>query len=220
MEDAVVPPLIDNGLETKVVEVWRREGYSDSTIAHHLSWIRRYRRHVQRTGRGPSYVLTRLMVVQFLKARHRRRSGAFSTKYENSAKAAVKAWTRGLSKLGFHVLPWISRGVPSSVDNLLLAEYCEFQRRQRGVRDSSMRVECRYVRGFLATMRSHHRSLRQLGPGDIDGFLIPLGRRVASKTLSVACTSIRCFLRFLHLTKRTSLATVPVSVSGFGPPLS
>lgn len=135
-----------------------------------------------------------------------------SHRAKRRAGAALRAWARCLRALGYSVPPWIEQKKPGATERLL-AEYFEYRRKWRGVKDSSLRVERRYVRDLLAGMHAGHLP-RKLEQAAINTFLVRLGQRVSTKTLSVACTSIRSFLRFLHVTHRT---TIDLSVTVVGP---
>jgi site-specific recombinase XerD len=59
------------------------------------------------------------------------------------------------------------------------------------------------------------KKLSRLSPLDIDRFLTAEGERLSARTLSSVCTSIRCFLRFLHATGWTAenLATCVIGLT-------
>ncbi len=51
-------------------------------------------------------------------------------------------------------------------------------------------------------MRKRGRSLRQIRLADLDAFVVLCRKRYATKTVARVCSTIRAFLRFLHLTGR------------------
>jgi integrase len=60
------------------------------------------------------------------------------------------------------------------------------------------------VRKFLFGLKQRKTTLSLLAPRHIDRFVVAFSESVGPKTLSGVCSSIRCFLRFVHATGRTS----------------
>lgn len=80
----------------------------------------------------------------------------------------------------------------------LLAEYVEFRRHHVGVSSATIDSEVPVVSAFLARLREDGRSHGDIRVPDVDDFVTALAGRVCTKTVARACTSLRCFLRFLH----------------------
>jgi site-specific recombinase XerD len=80
----------------------------------------------------------------------------------------------------------------------LLVEYVDFRRDHVGVAAATICSEVRTVSRFLDRLRDDGRSHGDIRVRDVDDFVTALAGQVCAKTVARACTSLRCFLRFLH----------------------
>jgi integrase/recombinase XerD len=197
---------------SEVIRYWGEKGYSEGTIRGYLVWLKRYRAHFgTTTGRDR---LTRRDVLHFARRCAHRHNISPATAVRRSV-SALRAFSRALAALGEEVPPWRPSKRPGAFEALLL-EYRCFRTRLRGVRASSLDIECRHARDFLRWLRRRGR-LSSITPRHVDRFVISVGARVLPCTLSSRCSSLRSFLRFLHATGRT-----PVNLAAHvqGPRLS
>lgn len=194
-----------DSLETAVVELWRSDGYATSTISRYLHSIRAFRLYCQQHQLDEFAALTRrrAIVIAGCLARKRGLTVDSETWVVRAAKIALRRWAVALDGLGVAVPPWRPRGRPNRFD-ALLAEYCEFRRRWRAVKQSSLASETWQIKQFLSWLPSRHR-VSSLTPGCIDEFLTWYGKTVRPKTLASVCCGLRAFLRFLHATGRTRI---------------
>jgi len=193
-----------DSLEVAVVEYWRDQGYAAATIASYLSSIRAVRLHCRQHGLDENAALTRRKVVQIAGWLARRCGLTVRSEMSavRAAKIALRRWAVALGSLGVAVPPWWPRRRARPFD-ALLAEYCEFRRRWRSVKRSSLTTETRQIRQFLSSLPRRRRQLSSLTPSCIDEFLTQYGRTVRPRTLAGVCCGLRAFFRFLHATGRT-----------------
>lgn len=194
-----------DSLEIAVVELWRSEGYAASTIAGYLHAVRLFRAHCHLRRLNEFAALTRARVIAIATTQAKRGLiGRSEMQAVRAAKTGLRRWAVALESLGFAIPRWrprvAGRGRAHRHD-ALFAEYCEFRRRWRSVKRSSLATETASIKRFLAWLPSKRR-LSSLTPGIIDEFLTAYGKTVRPKTLASVCCGLRAFLRFLHATGR------------------
>src|ERR1051326_7569785 len=91
----------------------------------------------------------------------------------------------------------------------LLNEYREYRRTQVGVADSTLGRDIDTGQCFLQHLRRRRRTLKEASLSDIDKFIQKVAGRVSKRKVVDVCSSLRVFLRFLHMTGRlkTDLAS-------------
>lgn len=196
------PSPARDSLEATVVELWRGECYAAVTIAAYLRPIRLFRTHCHRGHLDEFAALTRVRVIAIAVrlAKERGLTGRLETHAVRAAKTGLRRWAVALGSLGIAVPPWRPTARARRFD-ALLAEYCEFRRRWRSVKRSSLATETAKIKRFLAWL-PRQRRLSSLTPGSIGEFLTSYGKTVRPKTLALMCSSLRAFLRYLHATGR------------------
>lgn len=206
MRSSELNPVRD-WLEAAAVQIWRDQGYAASTISGYLLWIRRYRLHCYRRRLDDTERLTRRHAIRIAKIFAGKRcpkvrSEAWAIR---ATKTALRRWAEALHTLSIPVPSWCPPQRLGPIDGLL-SEYCDFRRRWRTVKASSLRTETRQVRQFLSWLpRGQRQALSSLESSRIDGFLCWYGKTVKPKTLASVCSGLRSFLRFLHATGRTPM---------------
>jgi site-specific recombinase XerD len=70
------------------------------------------------------------------------------------------------------------------------------------VSDSTLRRDLDTASAFLALLRSRKRPIEQIGLKDVDVFVSKTATRFSTSTVADTCSSLRAFLRFLHVTGR------------------
>lgn len=181
-----------------VVRYWSALGYSPAVIQQYLVWMKR---HYERYGAVRPDKLSRRDALQF--ARHYVRAHGLAESSLDTAHSAFRTWAKTLAALGTGVPPWVPPQPPGRFESIL-ADYRDFRRRLRGVRESTLELECRHVRALLQLLRERRRPLSSITIPDIDGFLSGVRRGRALSTVASYCDSLRSFLRFLHSTGRVS----------------
>ena len=181
--------------ESAATRIWRSNGRREGTIQVYLRWVRRFEQYVE-NGVGKTIILTRHDVVEFAAAFAVER-GLPREATINYACIALKSWSGALHLAGYTIPEWepASIGVPPPP---LLAEYIEFRRHHAGASDRTIQIDVRAVLAFLSQLQNIGRSPSAICVSDADDFITALAGRVCTKTVIRACTSLRCFLRFLH----------------------
>ena len=190
-------------LRAKIVQVWRDRGHTEATIAHYLKCVERYRSHCLRLGVEEIGRLTRRSVDRFARAYARRR-GRNANQCVEEARSSLHAWARAAAVAGLHVPDWVPPGKPGPFD-AELARYCEFGRRWRGVKESTLDRESEVISCFLKWLRQHRQPLSSITLKIIDEFLVEIATTSAPITIAGVCSRLRSFLRFLHATDVLSI---------------
>jgi site-specific recombinase XerD len=116
-------------------------------------------------------------------------------------RAALRHLLRVL-RLGGHVA---SPRAAESAATRLVAEFSEYLRQVRGAAPSTRSYFGRYAREFLASRFADGPvDVHRLRPPDISGFITSHSARWTTGSMRVACTALRSFFRFLHVTGRGS----------------
>ena len=166
----------------------------------YLLWVRRFARHCKTCDRDPWRQLTLQRVALFAR-RYARARGIDEKLAFASARPSLRAWSFALRELG-HSPPAWQQASARRQPRPLLREYCEYQRRHRGVATSSVRYDVPYLEEFLSALRAAHRRTSRIRIADVDAFMAGLQPRLSRRTISRVCCSLRSFLRFLHATGR------------------
>lgn len=198
MSDALWDPV----LEERVTAVWRENGLRESSLRVYLRWVRRFGRD-QARARVPDRGLTRASVETFARSYASERDIA-SKDTIRCARIALKAWAHGLRLLGVTIPAWEDSAPPPSWPPVV-AEFVAFRRKHAGVAESTVQTELPHVVTFLAFVLQRRGSLGELRLEDIDEFVTAASERWGKKTVARLCTSLRSFIRFLHLQGRLAV---------------
>lgn len=197
--------------EKLVIAVWRAGGLGWTTIAAYLTWVRRWRSHWRRDVDEIRH-LTLAGVVAFFSTvtglRRRRRIGPAGRAL---ARNSLHAWSCALQTLGIPVPCWRPLPRPPRLPVMLRA-YAAHRLRHRGVAPRTARHDVEIASGFVAALRSRHRSIASARIADVDTFVDGMLARWSRSTVASSCSSLRAFLRFLRSTGRLrrDLASVVV----------
>lgn len=200
-----------DSLEAAIVELWRDQGYAAATISRYLDSIRPFRVYCREHRLDEAARLTRRSVIQISSSLARTRGlSVHSTMGAiRGAKIALRRWAVALDSFGFALPTWWPRPRARRFD-ALLAEYCEFRRKWRSVKQSSVTTETRQIKQFLSWLSQRPKQgLSRLTPSGIDEFLTCYGKTVKARTLASVGSGLRAFLRFLHATGRTRVDLSP-----------
>ena len=191
--------------ERAVVALWRRGHLSWSTIQLYLHWIRRFRAYCHQRKLVEADQLSLSGALSFVRdyvgPRLKGRRAARSCR--DSVRSALHAWACALRSLGIRVPIWRNEPAPPTLPPLL-NEYCEYRRAHAGVAESTLRRDIDTVQQFLQHLRRRQRTLDQVALVDIDGFIEKIAERLSTAKVVDVCSSLRVFLRFLHVTGRVS----------------
>lgn len=186
--------------ERCVLEVWRQSNFRPGTLVTYLQWVRRFRAYcrercldedAQLTGKG-----ARTFCREYVGPRRR---GRVCTASQQLALQALHAWAAALGRLGRSLPPWRPPASSRPLPRLLVA-YCAYRSSHRGVAPGTLQRDVAVALDFLGGLRKRRRSIATARSVDIDAFIDRLSARLARRTVAGDCSSLRCFLRFLHVT--------------------
>ena len=196
--EAVQRPLPGLGA---VQAFWERNGLKRSSAVQYLHWVRRYLADCARRRIAPLAGLTSAQVRRFGEGYAQRRS-LDNHEARRQAQQALRAWSLGLSGLGFHVPIWAESKPRPEVAGPWFGEYRAFRRAHSSAQNQSIARDLADVAAWLRFLRVRNRPLRTVRISDIDEYLLHLRPRLAVATVARILTSLRLFCRFLHSTGR------------------
>jgi len=178
----------------------RNKNHTENTIYGMLLWLKHYHKYCSKNGYDAKQQLSQKNVIRFA-LKYASKKHVIKKNAIRGARAALHNWSKWLKVNNVYVPAWtpIQKLAPFAK---LLTEYCIFRKRLRGVKDSSLEVECRQARRFLAELKKKKRDLSSTTVKDIDEFVLSVGKSVSLVTLANICTCLRPFFRFLYSTKR------------------
>ena len=182
--------------QARVVEVWRANGRREGTICQYLWWVQKFEQDEH--SAGPERQLT-LSTVEVFAADYAQRRGIDRADAVRRARAALRAWSRGLERCGEQVPEW-ALCPPVCTPSPLLAEFRDFRLRHAGVAASTVACDLRLLSDFLDVVVPEHRGAHglELTLEQVDEYVTDAGSRWSRKTSARFCSSLRSFLRFLH----------------------
>lgn len=188
-----------------VARIWRDNGVRRSTIRVYLYWVRRFEADCAVRGFDSVSRLTLVEATAFARRYSRRRGVPFRTALV-SARPALYGWSWALSALGQAVPEWKEKNAHRAQAHRspVLAEFIHHRIEHRGIAPTTAVREQDDVAAFCNFLRGEGRSMRRIRLEDLDAFVALRGKRYAMKTVARTCSTIRVFLRFLHLTGRLS----------------
>lgn len=83
-----------------------------------------------------------------------------------------------------------------------MREFVAYRVKHRGIATSTIKSDVAVATKFLSFVRICGRSLSSTRVAELDGFVLALASKCAKKTAAGNCSTLRAFLRFLHLTGR------------------
>jgi len=186
--------------ESRVLEFWRGNGRTGSTMQVYLCWVRRFYRYCDGRHRDPVTHLTLDGAREFARGYARER-GIDEQQTFACARSALRAWSIAVRTLGGSPPSW-RRPAPPPRWRPILREYCRFRQHHRGVAASSLCGEVKYIAQFLALLGAAGRPVSRIRLIDIDAFVVRLRTRCTPRTIAGVCSTLRAFLRFLTATGR------------------
>lgn len=185
-----------------VKHVWQRN--------HHLRrgpfllygyWVHRFARYCLIHSLDQRTELTRCGAERFARWWHShgsRRQGGLKQAIAGSH-MALRAWTYALTMLGETMPPWTSLPPPPTLD----ARFDSFARYLRDVRGNppqTIHKKLAELAAFYRFRRRRRAVNRPIRLPEIDDYIVECRRHLAPKTVASICSTIRAYLRFLHVT--------------------
>lgn len=170
----------------------------------YLAWARRFVDYCAQCGVDPVAHLTEDFAEKFRseccrrrKFRRRRRRRPIG----QVAISAVRALSCALAGLGQAVPEWRCSPPPPKPPKLV-GEFIAYRVKHRGVAVATIRQDVSVATEFLSFLRGRGRRPATPRVLDLDKFVIELTSRRTRKTVAGNCSTLRAFLRFLHMTGR------------------
>lgn len=180
----------------RVTKLWAASGRTPLTIGTYLYWARRFEAHSRASGRDPIARLTVEDVRRFAKTIGLRRSAGSGR--EPVVEGAARALSYALAALGHSVPTWSSaRPAPRLIPSV--ERYIQHRLRHRGISKRTSRIDALCVTTFMRFLTTRRRNLRTIRIVDIDAFVLSRSKVFAANTLAGMCSTLRAFLRYLHL---------------------
>jgi site-specific recombinase XerD len=185
----------------EVQSFWKRNGLKASTIVVYSSWVRRFTKTFEhREKECPVNSLTAAKVHRFA-CRYARGRHLDSTYPSRAACHALHAWAAALSTLGVVTPAWKEAARKRSRFPLL-EEYLVYRKIHGGASTTREQRDLADISEWLRFLSSRRKSIAKLRLKDVDDYLILLRKRLAIATVSTRMSSLRQFIRFLHVTGR------------------
>jgi len=194
---------------TQVVRIWRQNRcLRSSTIGVYLLWVQRFKAYCRAQKIEEVSQLTLAGVDSFAIWYASKRGIDHSLALEG-ARSALRAWALALEVLGCLTPLWEPAPEPRSPSCPLLEEFEEHLARHRGNPPVTRKKKMAHLAVFLAFLHGRRRSMAELNLADIDAFIVACRHHYARTTVADMASSLRGFLRFLHITGRLAVDLAP-----------
>lgn len=182
--------------------IWRQNRcIKASSIVVYRQWVSRFGRYCRACELKESEELTQAGVERFSRWWHATHGAANSDYILRGARSALGTWALALRTLGQPLSVWNTPASPPPVTPLL-REFGEYLRNVRGNPPVTVHRKLVHVRMFSTHQRRSVRRSRLLRLQDIDAFVVQCRQRYARSTVADICSTLRTYLRFLHVTGR------------------
>jgi integrase/recombinase XerD len=180
----------------QIASLWRASGRTQGTVDVYLQAARRFVQHCQRRRRDPIAQLTRDGVLRAAREYSRRRRTCGDP--ARVACIAARALSCALTVLGRAVPQW-STPQPVPAYAPLVERFLDHRQRYRGVVTTTLHREGQLGTTFVAFLSRRGRRVRDVRIVDVDAFVHLMAGRYRAKTVAGLCTTLRAFLRYLHV---------------------
>src|SRR4029077_17076991 len=116
----------------------------------------------------------------------------------------LRAWAFALSTLGESLPPWRT-ALPSTAVSPRFQPFADYLRDVRGNPPTTIHKKLTQLTAFDRYRRAHGSSGLPIHLTEIDAYIVVCRRRLARTTVSDICSTIRTYLRFLHVTGRMAV---------------
>lgn len=184
--------------------IWRASGRTSATIDVYSTWARRFVDYCLGKGLDPIAHLTQEFAERFRVEGCQRRKFLRRRRLKPVVRLAIvapRALSCALGALGHTVPQWRPPPAPPRVSPLVRA-FVAYRVKHRGIAKTTIRADVAIASKFLSFLRVHGRSPASMRVNEIDGFVLGLASKCTRKTVAGNCSTLRAFLRFLHLSGR------------------
>lgn len=182
--------------------VWRRNrSVTPQSVKVYLQWLDRFARYCERCALVQRSELTELGAERFARwwrTKGSPRSGRLKVSIIASH-GALRAWAFALSMLGEAMPPWRTPAAAPLFDRRW-QPFADYLRGVRGNPARTINKKIKHLAAFERYRRSRGRADAPIRLAEIDAYIVTCARRLAPKTVSGICSTLRTYLRFLHVT--------------------
>ena len=204
-----IPTIGTEPRRTQVVRIWRQNRcLRSSTIGVYVLWVQRFKAYCRAQELEEAAQLT-LAGVDTFATWYAGQRGVDRRLAFAGARSGLRAWALALEVLGYPTPPWEPAPEVGSPSCPLLEEFEEHLARHRGNPPATRKKKRAHIMAFLAFLRGQHRSMTELDLADIDAFIVACRQHSARTTVADMASSLRGFLRFLHVTGRLAVDLAP-----------
>ena len=204
-----IPTTSTQPRRTQVVRIWRQNRcLRSNTISVYLLWVQRFKAYCRGQKIKEVSQLT-LAGVDTFATWYASKRGIDHSRALEGARSALRAWALALEVLGCSTPPWEPAPEPRSPCCPLLEEFEEHLARYRGNPPVTRKKKMAHIAVFLAFLRGRRRNMAELSLADIDAFIVACRHHYARTTVADMASSLRGFLRFLHITGRLAVDLAP-----------
>jgi len=185
-----------------VRRVWRRNhGLGRQSIVAYEYWLRRFARYCQARSLDQRTQLTQCGAERFARwwrSHGSRRRGQLEVAI-TASKMALHAWAYALSMLGESMPTWSPPRAPPPLDPRFQS-FADYLRDVRGNPPQTIHKKVKHLVAFNDYRRFCGFAGVPICLSEIDAYLVACRRRLARTTVADICSTIRGYLRFLHVT--------------------
>ena len=205
-----VPTTATQPRYSQVVRVWRENRcLRSSTIELYLLWVRRFKAYCRVQQALEEHSQLTLVGVGMFATWYADQRGSDRALVFASVRSALRAWALALKVLGYTTPRWEAAPELRSLSSPLLEEFAEHLVRHRGNPVVTRKKKLAHITGFLTFLHGRRRQVAELSLSDVDAFVVVCRQRYARTTVADICSSLRGFLRFLHITGRLATDLAP-----------
>ena len=195
--------------------VWRRNrSLTRPSLEVYEAWVRRFAKYCEIHSLDQRTELTQRGAEQFARwwrSRGSHRRGRLEITI-TACQRPLRAWAFALSTLGESLPSWRPTP-PPRVDHRFQA-FADYLRDVRGNPTGTVHKKLCHLTAFEQFRRTRGSTRLLIQLSEIDTYIVTCRRRFARTTVADICSTIRGYLRFLHVTGR---ATVDLSRSVMAP---
>jgi integrase/recombinase XerD len=195
----------------EVAQVWRlNRRLRPSSIRLYCCWIQRFCAYCDAQVIDWRIELTEPGAERFARwwrSRGSPRRGRLRSTLASSH-SALRAWSFALTTLGETLPPWIPPRAPSGVD----ARFQRFATHLREVRGNppvTIHKKLSQLAAFDCYRRARSTSRAAIRLQEIDDYIVHCRRRMARSTVAEICSTLRGYLRFLHVSGEMAVDLAP-----------
>ena len=199
----------------EVAHVWRRNRrLCRSSLRLYCCWIQRFCAYCDAQAIDWRTELTKTGAERFARwwrsCGSGRRGRLRSTLA--SSHSALRAWSFALSTLGEDLPSWSPAPPPSSVDRGF-PRFSAYLREVRGNPPVTIHKKLAQLAAFDCYRRARRTSRAEIRLQEIDAYVVHCRRRLARSTVADICSTLRGYLRFLHVTGEMAVDLSPAVMS-------